>query len=343
MAKIKEKLRTLWLFGKSKVFPPEIALGTLIVTRRCDRECDYCHTRENHNPEEELSTSESKTVIDRFKELGVWYFAVYGGEPTLRADLPEIIRQSRERGMISILHTNGSFKNVGVEEVVNAGINIIDFAVDSVSNPHLKNYYGVMGNLEKAIKLDVGVKLNLCITKNNASEVKDVLQLSKDYRIPISIHLGEAPVLPTNTVIDKSRLFQVGNEEGVQHVDELARFLSTQARINPFILNSPEYFDAWSAFIRSGKSDWNCRAGETSLVVDYNGAILPCVSSSKPIKVNGRVMRYTDTNKSTIADIKNSIGQVSEECNSGCLSCAYMLEDSFSKHPLRMLKAVASF
>jgi pyrroloquinoline quinone biosynthesis protein E len=84
------------------------------VTRRCDEKCSYCWTAKNYNPSKDLSTSESKEVVNMFKGFGAWYFAIFGGEPTLRADLPEIIKHAKDFGMFSVLHTNGSFANASV-------------------------------------------------------------------------------------------------------------------------------------------------------------------------------------------------------------------------------------
>ena len=56
------------------------------------RECDYCYTSKDHDPKEELSLEKVQEVIDKFKEFGVWYLAISGGEPTLRSDLADIVR-----------------------------------------------------------------------------------------------------------------------------------------------------------------------------------------------------------------------------------------------------------
>ncbi len=96
MSKIKSKLKFLKSYLKSRINPPPLNAGTIFLTRRCNKECDYCYTEKDYNPKEELSLEENKKVIDKFKELGVWYLAFSGGEPTLRSELADSIRHANK-------------------------------------------------------------------------------------------------------------------------------------------------------------------------------------------------------------------------------------------------------
>lgn len=347
MSKIKSKLKKLKflkLYGLSRLHSPLLNMGTIFVTRRCDRNCDYCYTKRDYDAKQELSTQESREVIDKFKELGVWYLAFSGGEPTLRSNLADSIRYANNKGMFTIVHTNGSFKNVGIDDVVNAGIDIIDIAIDSISNKKYKNYSEVKETLGKLVyEYNVGVKLNFCILKENSNEIDKILGLTENYKIPISIHLGEFSPLPTDINYDSTSFFKRGDKDDIKEVEKISKLLTERARKSKFIINPLEYFENWPRFIKGENLGWECKAGKSSLCVDYNGIILQCVSARYPVEINNRALHYKDLNRDNINLVKQKIQESTQQCKPSCLSCAYMLENYSMMNIPRILKIVHSF
>src|SRR5438067_1123256 len=84
-------------------------LAYLKITRRCNLDCEYCpwHTTATDFAGER-STTEWQTIITRLAHEGVRIFVFEGGEPTLRADLPQLLAHVNEQGGYSILATNGT-------------------------------------------------------------------------------------------------------------------------------------------------------------------------------------------------------------------------------------------
>ena len=78
--------------------------GTVIVTYRCNARCNMCSRyKEPSRPEDELS-------LDTIRKLPEMYFTnVTGGEPFLRDDLPDIIRELRKKSDRIVISTNGFF------------------------------------------------------------------------------------------------------------------------------------------------------------------------------------------------------------------------------------------
>lgn len=76
----------------------------LYLTLKCNLNCPICLTRANTISFEEPSPEDIKTLMKKWKntKIGLW-----GGEPTLREDLPEIIHIIKESGNIPALYTNG--------------------------------------------------------------------------------------------------------------------------------------------------------------------------------------------------------------------------------------------
>src|SRR6188472_265667 len=89
-------------------------LGTLrlSVTDRCNLRCHYCMPEEDYLwlPREDLLTFEEIVrLADLFSETGVDRVRLTGGEPLLRRNLPELIRQIAARSWVRdlALTTNG--------------------------------------------------------------------------------------------------------------------------------------------------------------------------------------------------------------------------------------------
>jgi MoaA/NifB/PqqE/SkfB family radical SAM enzyme len=76
----------------------------LYVTRRCNMACPICFINEDINPAQELSVSRIRGLLRSVKGRSI---RISGGEPTMREDLPEIIRTIRDTGNRAVLSTNG--------------------------------------------------------------------------------------------------------------------------------------------------------------------------------------------------------------------------------------------
>ncbi|MFZ4523100.1 MAG: radical SAM (seleno)protein TrsS [Bacteroidales bacterium] len=79
----------------------------LHVTNRCNLDCRYCFADSSANGEDP-SLLEIQNSLYRIIETGKTFVQLSGGEPTLRADLPEIIHTAKKAGAKYIqLNTNG--------------------------------------------------------------------------------------------------------------------------------------------------------------------------------------------------------------------------------------------
>nr|AQS32445.1 hypothetical protein [uncultured archaeon] len=76
----------------------------LYVTLRCNLNCSFCLTKANQGSHKELSLEKINDLMKNWKntKIGLW-----GGEPTIREDLPEIIKIIKKSGNIPALYTNG--------------------------------------------------------------------------------------------------------------------------------------------------------------------------------------------------------------------------------------------
>lgn len=118
----------------------DTCLAIIEVTDRCDMGCTYCFANssldKSVDPSLETIKHMFKTVIKCQNEPTC--VQISGGEPTLRNDLPDIIRMGKEIGINHIeLNTNGrrlSTDNDFFEKIVSAGVDAIYLSFDGVSD-----------------------------------------------------------------------------------------------------------------------------------------------------------------------------------------------------------------
>jgi len=112
----------------------------------------------------ELSTSEWKTILDKSWKAGIPHIVFTGGEPTLREDLPELIRHAETLGQVSGLLTDGLrlADPAYLESILQTGLDhiMIDFQLDNLL---------AEAALQNVLSSDIALVAHLTITPGNAA------------------------------------------------------------------------------------------------------------------------------------------------------------------------------
>ena len=106
--------------------------GTVIVTYRCNARCNMCSRyKAPSRPEEEIS-------VETIRKLPPMYFTnITGGEPFIRTDLPEIVRELYKKSDRIVISTNGFFTDRIValcKEFPDIGIRISIEGMEATNN-----------------------------------------------------------------------------------------------------------------------------------------------------------------------------------------------------------------
>jgi cyclic pyranopterin phosphate synthase len=107
------------------------------VTDRCNFRCTYCMPAEGLAwlPKTELLTFEELArVVGLFVRLGVRSLKITGGEPTVRADLPLLVRMLRDSALDAdvSMTTNGVLLDRLAEPLAAAGLDRVTVSLDSL-------------------------------------------------------------------------------------------------------------------------------------------------------------------------------------------------------------------
>jgi MoaA/NifB/PqqE/SkfB family radical SAM enzyme len=126
------------------------------LTRRCNFECVYCHTDAGEADSNELTLEQWKSVTDEVAELGSPVIWIGGrGEPVLDNAFEGLIKYIHEKGLTTILNTNGSLVTKGVakllyENDVSPEVKIVSF--DEKAYDYLAGVKGKLPRMKQGLK-----------------------------------------------------------------------------------------------------------------------------------------------------------------------------------------------
>ena len=127
----------------SDTFNRPINYLRISVTDRCNFRCVYCLPPEGIRllPHSDILTYEEITTIARLAaELGITKLRLTGGEPLVRAKLPELVAMLAEIDTIDdiSLTTNGTLLKYCASELKQAGLNRVNVSLDSLNQDNFE-------------------------------------------------------------------------------------------------------------------------------------------------------------------------------------------------------------
>ena len=119
----------------------------LSITDVCNFKCGYCLPNGYFKVENKpgfLNLSEISNLVAAFTELGVSKIRITGGEPTVRKDFFEVLKNIKSEHKINnlVITTNGYKLNEIAEELIATGINGINISIDSLDRNKFKEITG---------------------------------------------------------------------------------------------------------------------------------------------------------------------------------------------------------
>lgn len=97
-------------FIENSLLEWENKVSAVVIAGGCNLRCPYCHSWRYVTGLDDLERLDPKAVFNLLERQRGWIDGVVftGGEPTLQPDLADFIRRTREYGVKTKLHTNGS-------------------------------------------------------------------------------------------------------------------------------------------------------------------------------------------------------------------------------------------
>ena len=162
------------------------------VTDRCNFRCQYCMPEEGLdwlNREELLTFEEivrvAKILVEKY---GIDSVRLTGGEPTLRANLPDLISMLSELPIEIALTTNGITLEKNAHILRSAGLNRINISMDSLRAERFEeitlrdDMRKVISGIEASLEAGLSpVKINVVVMRGiNDDEIVDFAKFGRD-------------------------------------------------------------------------------------------------------------------------------------------------------------------
>jgi len=162
------------------------------ITRRCNLRCVHCYAHATEAASgSELTTREGMALIDDLAAFGVPVLLFSGGEPMVRADLPELAAYAVEKGMRAVISTNGTLIDPEAAGVLKRiGLSYVGISLDGMAEVN-DRFRGLPGAFDKAVKgiqscREAGIKVGLrfTINKANVAEIPGIFRLLEEMDVP---------------------------------------------------------------------------------------------------------------------------------------------------------------
>ena len=245
--------------------------GTVIVTYRCNARCTMCNRyKAPSKPEEEIS-------VETLKKLPRMYFTnITGGEPFIRTDLPDIVRELYKKSDRIVISTNGfftdriidlckAFPQIGIRISIE-GLEQTNNEIRGLQDGFNRGYTTLCKLVEMGMK-DVG--FGMTVQDRNAADLVPLYLISNKLGMEFataSLHNSFYFVESKNIIRDRAMV--AGNFEAL--INELLKSNSPKkwfrAYFNHGLIN----------YIYGQKRLLPCDMSFDTFFIDPYGDVMPC-------------------------------------------------------------------
>jgi cyclic pyranopterin phosphate synthase len=249
------------------------------VTQKCDKHCPYCHREGETIPFTVMSVEEIIRIVKLALSFGISRVKITGGEPLLRKEIIEILKNIAElEGLKDLsMTTNGTnLKNLA-QQLKAVGLDRVNISLPTL-NPEI--YHNLMGgNLKDALEgvkaaVESGfhpVKLNMLVLKNvNDSEVEEMIQFAEQSEAILQLIELES--------INLSKAYYERYHLDLNAIEQSLEKKAVESRVREYMQNRKVYIlpKCKVEVIRPTENTEFC-ANCTRIRVTSDGKVKPCL------------------------------------------------------------------
>jgi MoaA/NifB/PqqE/SkfB family radical SAM enzyme len=296
------RFRELKMIAKGLLSTEHPILAHIIPTRRCNLSCAYCNEFDNHS--KPVPTETMLQRINRLADLGTTIITISGGEPLLHPELDVLIRETRRRGMIAGMITNGYLLTADrIQQLNRAGLEHLQISIDNVMPDDVsKKSLKVLDKKLQLLAEHASFHVNInSVVGGGVHRPADALVVGKR-----AVELGFTSTV--GIIHDHyGQLQPLGEAEREVYLAMRAMEKRSYAQINGFQDN----------IAHGVENHWRCRAGARYLYICEDGLVHYCSQQrgypAKPL------MEYT------VADIRREY-RTTKECAPRCtVACVHQV------------------
>jgi MoaA/NifB/PqqE/SkfB family radical SAM enzyme len=236
-------------------------------TARCNLRCDCCNRwQSDDGPAEELTFQEIDQLLRRFWKAGCRVLTLWGGEPTLRSDLSDILQAAKGIGFRTAMCTNCYLLPRRAEAIL-PHLDVLLCSLDGYGSTHdeLRGTQGLFDAVVESIELSAAYpscrpKIWASVQRATVDQVDELAKLAQRLEVgieffPISLIAGyNDPIVPLP-----------------QHL-EAAFGRAIELKRQGLPIANP---DRALEIMRTG-ADFPCNFPQIAISVDHRGQIYTC-------------------------------------------------------------------
>jgi MoaA/NifB/PqqE/SkfB family radical SAM enzyme len=268
------------------------------VTDSCTAYCKHC---DHGGPRDESRNLKPADYKRYMKVLRPCVVQISGGEPLMREDVVEIVRNVKSGASIPYIIFVSNWSLMTEERYLalrEAGVDQFSVSLDFPDDRHdqFRGLPGLYDHLSEIVpKLARhgydDIVLNCCITSENLLEINRLADKAKQWGVNICYSSYSAKRTGCKELSPRTQ------QQLVQLNAELDRVDTRRDQTN-WIVSAPTTLKATRKFFAEGRMG-GCKAGHRFLVVRAHGTLQPCsmIFEQYPLNEQGRMVKeFTKTN-----------------------------------------------
>jgi len=253
-----------------------------LITARCNAGCPTCLWRDDDTPE--LDADAVAWLYRQAADFGIPQLVVWGGEPLLRPDLPELLAIARRAGLLVTLITNGWL--LGERWVELRGhVDVLILSLDDIGDAHdrLRGLPGLFRRLEAfvaSVRDDPArprLLVNTVLSRLNRGALRRVAPVAQEWGAGLYFCPMETGRMETTGFTGTLGSLSL-DLLGLQDAARLAKILK---RAGYPLMATDLYLDLLED--DPALTAYACRAPRAILTVEADGAVRDCLRRDAPL------------------------------------------------------------
>lgn len=256
------------------------------TTNDCNMFCDHCYRDAGCKAEDELSTSEAKTMLEQIAKAGFKIMIFSGGEPLLRPDIVDLVAYAASLGLRPVFGTNGTLITLELARQLKAagamGMGISLDSLDKAKHDKFRKFPGAWDGAVQGMKncREVGLpfQIHTTVMDWNAHEVEAITDFAVEMGA-VAHHFFF--LVPTGRAVS----IEEESLRAEAYEDILTRIMKKQQTVDIELKPTcaPQFMRIAKQMGIDMRFSRGCLAGTAYCIIGPKGQVQPCAYLNIPL------------------------------------------------------------